>query len=61
MSPDTQSTAVVARVGDGQPVQSAIELACPNCEVTWRAFVGAPCWSCGAVGIVANPDRLLLD
>lgn len=61
MGPDPQMTSI-AQHRHGKPViTAALVLQCPVCEVTWRDHVGAPCWSCGKTGVVANPDRLVLD
>lgn len=47
---------VIARADDTPTV-----LVCDSCEVTWRDTPSAPCWFCGEVGHVANPERLVLD
>jgi len=61
MAPDSQMTTVAEHSSDTRSASVAWLLQCTDCEVTWRDHEGAPCWSCGEAGVVANPDRLVVD
>lgn len=61
MGPDPQMSTVIEHLtNDPSPATVAV-LQCATCEVTWRDREGTPCWSCGKPGVVASPDRLVLD